>query len=187
MIQVKDIYQLKVYFNKGETMYYDIAITQFSKMLKNLSFILDKGALLAEAKKFDSEVLLNSRLAPDQFNLIRQVQIACDTAKFAAARLAGVEAPTYEDNEKTLGDLKNRINTTIKYLETFKAESFTGASERKVSHPRWEGKYLTGHEYLIEHALPNIYFHITTAYSILRHNGVDVGKKDYLGDMPFKK
>jgi hypothetical protein len=168
-------------------MYYDISITQFSKMLKNLNHILDKGALHAEAKKFDVDVLINSRLAPDQFNLIRQVQIACDTAKFAAARLAGQEAPTNDDSEKNLRELKSRIDSTINYLATFKNEDFAGASERKISHPRWEGKYLTGHEYLIQHALPNIYFHVTTAYSILRHNGVDVGKKDYLGEMPFKK
>jgi hypothetical protein len=168
-------------------MYYDITITQFTKMLKNLNFILDKGALQAEAKKFDVEVLLNSRLAPDQFNLIRQVQIACDTAKLAAARLAGKEAPVYEDNEKNLNDLKARIEKTINYLGTFKTDDFSGASERKITHPRWEEKYLNGHDFLIEHALPNIYFHVTTAYSILRHNGVDVGKKDYLGDMPFKK
>ena len=119
--------------------------------------------------------------------MIRQVQIACDTAKLGAARLAGKEAPTHADTEKTLPELKARINDVITYLGTFKPEDFQGAHERKISQPRWEGKYLTGTEYMIEHALPNIYFHITTTYSILRHNGVDVGKKDYLGEMPFKK
>lgn len=168
-------------------MVYEIVITQFTKSLKNLSFILDKGAVFADSKKFEVEVLLNSRLAPDQFNLIRQVQIACDTAKFAASRLSGTEAPTFSDDEKNLVDLKNRIAKTIDYLATFEKKSFDGFEERKITTPRWDGKYMTGQEYLIEHALPNIFFHITTAYSILRHNGVDVGKKDYLGDMPLKK
>lgn len=168
-------------------MLYDITVPQFIKMLTNLNHILDKGARSAEARKFEVDVLLNSRLAPDQFNLIRQVQIACDTAKFGAARLAGTEAPVHEDKEKTLPELKARIEDVIRYLGTFKAQDFTGAHERKISQPRWEGKYLTGVEYAIQHALPNIYFHITTAYSILRNNGVDVGKKDYLGEMPYKK
>ena len=167
-------------------MFYDITITQFTKMLNNLVHILDKGAQSAESRKFDIDVLLNARLAPDQFNLIRQVQIACDTAKLGAARLAGKEAPVHEDKEKTLAELKTRINEVINYLGTFKPEDFQGAAERKISQPRWEGKYLTGHEYVIHHAIPNIYFHITTAYSILRNNGVDVGKKDFLGEMPFK-
>lgn len=168
-------------------MLYDVTVPQFSKMLKNLNLILDKGAQFAEAKKIDVDVLLNSRLAPDQFNLIRQVQIACDTAKLGAARLAGIEAPVHEDKEKTLPELKARIDDVIKFLGTITAADFTGAHERKITQPRWEGKYLTGLEYAAQHALPNIYFHITTAYSILRENGVDVGKKDYLGEMPYKQ
>lgn len=167
-------------------MLYDLTVPQFTKMLKNLNAILDKGALLAESKKFDVEVLLNARLAPDQFNLMRQVQIACDTAKLGAARLAGKEAPVHEDKEKTLPELKARIQDVITYLGTFSPADFQGAHERKISQPRWEGKYLTGAEYAVQHALPNIYFHITTAYAILRHNGVEVGKKDYLGEMPYK-
>jgi len=164
-----------------------MTVTQFLKMLKNLNAILDKSAQFAEAKKIDMEVLLNSRLAPDQFNLIRQIQIACDTAKLGCARLAGIEAPVHEDKEKTLSELKNRIEEVIKFLGTIKSEDFNGALERKITQPRWEGKYLTGAEYATLHAIPNIYFHITTAYSILRHNGVEIGKKDYLGEMPFKK
>jgi uncharacterized protein len=167
-------------------MLYEITVPQFTKMLNNLVRILDKGAQSAEARKFDIDILLNARLAPDQFNLIRQIQIACDTAKLGAARLAGKEAPVHEDKEKTLDELKARIHEVINYLGTFKPEDFQGAGERKISQPRWEGKYLTGHEYAIQHAIPNIYFHITTAYSILRNNGVDVGKKDFLGEMPFK-
>src|SRR4051812_33003979 len=168
-------------------MLYAITVTQYQKLLGNLSAILDKAALYAEAKKFNVEVLLNSRLAPDQFNLIRQVQIACDTAKFGAARIAGKEAPSHPDTETTVDELKARIKATQDYLATFKEQDFAGASERHVSQPRWEGKYLTGLEYTLEHSFPNIAFHITTAYSILRSNGVDVGKKDYLGVMPYKQ
>jgi len=167
-------------------MLYDITITQYRKMLDNLSHILDKAAQYAEAKKFSVDVLLNSRLAPDQFNLIRQVQISCDTAKFGAARVCGKEAPSHPDTEATLDELQARIKVVQDYLASFKPEDFHGAEERHVSQPRWEGKYLTGLEFILQHSLPNIYFHITTAYSILRHNGVDVGKKDFLGNMPLK-
>ena len=168
-------------------MLYAITITQYQKLLGNLSVILDKAAAYAESKKFNVDVLLNSRLAPDQFNLIRQVQIACDTAKFGAARITGKDAPNHPDTETTLDELKTRIKTVQDYLATFKEEEFDGAAERHVSQPRWEGKYLTGLEYTLQHSFPNINFHITTAYSILRSNGVDVGKKDFLGTMPYKQ
>lgn len=168
-------------------MIYQFTVPQFIKMLNNLSHVLDKGAQFAESKKIEMEVLLNSRLAPDQFNLIRQVQIACDTAKLGTSRLTGKEAPTHDDKEKTLPELKARIESTISYLKTFSENDFKEVNERKVTTPRWEGKYLNGLEFAIQHAIPNIYFHVTTAYAILRHNGVDVGKKDYLGEMPFKK
>ncbi len=167
-------------------MLYDLTITQYSKMLGNLSHILEKAAAYAETKKFNLEVLLNSRLAPDQFNLIRQVQIACDTAKFGAARVCGKEAPSHPDTETTLAELQARIKTVQDYLATYSRDDFVGADERHVSQPRWEGKYLTGTEFVIQHSLPNIYFHVTTAYSILRNNGVDLGKKDFLGNMPLK-
>jgi hypothetical protein len=169
-------------------MLYDLTVVQFSKMLNNLSSILAKGDAFAEAKKIEVSVLLNSRLAPDQFNLIRQVQIACDTAKLSVARLTGQEAsaPKHDDNESTLAELQTRIASVIDYLATFNAEDFVGAETRKITHHRWNDNYLTGHDFLLEHAIPNVYFHITTAYSILRHNGVEVGKKDYLGAMPFK-
>jgi hypothetical protein len=169
-------------------MLYDLTVVQFSKVLGNLSAILDKGAAYADAKKFDVAVLLNARLAPDQFHLIRQVQIACDTAKLGVARLTGkVEsAPVHPDTETTLAELQTRIKSVQEYLAGFSAEDFVGAETRTVSQPRWEGKYLTGLEFAIQHAIPNIYFHVTTAYSILRHNGVDLGKKDYLGPMPYK-
>jgi hypothetical protein len=169
-------------------MLYDLTLVQFDKMLGNLSAILDKGAAYADSKKFDVTVLLNARLAPDQFNLIRQVQIACDTAKLGVARLTGkVEsAPVHPDTETTLAELQVRIKAVRDYLAGFSAADFAGAEERKISQPRWEGKYLTGFEFAVQHAIPNLYFHTTTAYSILRHNGVDLGKKDYLGSMPYK-
>ncbi len=167
-------------------MLYEMTVPPFIKTLKNLSAILDKGAHLAETKKFDVEVLLNSRLAPDQFPLTRQIQIACDTAKLGVARLTGKEAPSHPDTEKTLPELKTRIESTIAFLESVSAKDFEGADKKHISQPRWEGKYLTGEEYVLHHAIPNIYFHITTAYSILRHNGVEIGKKDFLGALPFK-
>lgn len=169
-------------------MFYELTVVQFSKALANLSALLDKGAEHAEAKKFDVSVLLNSRLAPDQFNLIRQVQIACDTAKLGVARLTDkvASAPVHDDSETTLPELKARIQSVLDYLAEVKIEEFVGAAERHISQPRWEGKYLTGTEFMIQHVIPNIYFHITTAYAILRHNGVGVGKKDYLGSMPYK-
>lgn len=167
-------------------MIYDLTVPQFAKTLKNLDAILDKAAGFADSKKFEMEVLLQSRLAPDQFNFIRQVQIACDTAKLGASRLTGKSAPAQEDNEKTLSEVKARIQSVITYLESFKPEDFKNAMTTTISQPRWEGKTLTGEQYVIHHMIPNFYFHITTAYAILRHNGVDIGKKDYLGAMPYR-
>lgn len=167
--------------------YYEITVPYFVKMLRNLNHILDKGVKHAEAKKFEMDVLLNARLAPDQFNLIRQVQIACDTAKIGTSRLSGKEAPSHDDKEKTLGDLKTRIDQTIGFLNSLTAADFEAAPTRKITTPRWDGKYLTGAEYVHHHMLPNFYFHVVTAYSILRHNGVEIGKADYLGEQPYKK
>lgn len=167
-------------------MYYDLTVIQFTKMLKNLSAILEKAEGFAAIKKVDMSVLLNARLSVDQFNLTRQVQIACDIAKLAVARLTAKEAPKHEDDEATLAELLNRIQSVVDYLATFSEADFADTAKRSISQPRWEGKYLTGHEFAIEWAIPNVYFHITTAYAILRHMGVDVGKKDYLGELPFK-
>lgn len=170
-------------------MIYPIVISQFSKMLGNLGNILDKAAAHAETKKFDMEVLLQARLSPDQFNLIRQVQVACDTAKLAAARLADKEqdAPIHADTETNLIEAKARLQSVIDYLQTFKAADFDGAAQRRITQPRWKGKSLSGEEFLLQHAVPNLYFHVTTTYAILRHNGVEVGKKDFLGELPFKE
>jgi hypothetical protein len=167
-------------------MYYDLTVVQFTKMLKNLSAILEKTEAFAALKKVDMSVLLNSRLSVDQFNLIRQVQISTDIAKLAVARLTGKDAPKHEDDEVSLAELQTRIQSVIDYLATFSAADFADTATRSISQPRWEGKYLTGHEFAIQWAVPNVYFHVTTAYAILRHVGVDVGKKDYLGEMPYK-
>ena len=167
-------------------MYYDLTVVQFTKMLKNLSAILAKAEGFAVLKKVEMSVLLNSRLSVDQFNLIRQVQISTDIAKLAVARLTGKDAPKHEDDETTLAELQTRIESVIDYLATFSAADFTESATRLITQPRWEGKTLTGEQFAIQWAIPNVYFHITTAYAILRHNGVDVGKKDYLGEMPFK-
>lgn len=168
-------------------MLYEITVPQFIKMLNNLSLILDKAESFAQSKKVDFEVLLNSRLAVDQFSFVRQIQITCDTAKLCTARLANREAPSHTDTEKTLPELRTRIASVIAYLETFSAKDFESAATVKVTQARWEGQYLNGEEYALQHAIPNFYFHLTTAYSILRHSGVEIGKKDYLGKMPFKK
>lgn len=168
-------------------MLFDMTVTPFIKSLTNLNHILDKAQAHADAKKFDSQVLVTTRLFPDMLNLTRQVQIACDSAKLCASRLSGKEAPVNDDSEATIADLKTRINQTISYLRDFNAQDFKGAETKHITQPRWEGKYLTGMEYALEHAIPNVYFHVTTTYAILRANGVEIGKKDYLGEMPYKK
>ena len=161
-------------------------VPQFSKMLTNLSGILDKAQAFSESKKMDSANLLAARLAPDQFNFTRQVQACCDMAKGYAARLTGKEAPRHEDKETTLAELQQRIHQTVQFLNTIKEEDFKGWASRQVLNPRREGKFLPGNEYAMHQAIPNFYFHITTAYAILRHNGVDIGKKDFLGELKYR-
>lgn len=161
---------------------YQASVPVFIHVLNNLIAILDKAATHAEAKKIDPAVLINSRLYPDMFPLVRQVQIATDGAKGGAARLAGVEVPAYEDNESTFAQLVARIRKTVAYLETFKPEQFEASEERTVSwQTRSSTKTMQGMPYLLNYVLPNLYFHTTTAYNILRHNGVELGKQDFLG------
>jgi hypothetical protein len=158
------------------------AVLQQKKMLANLDAWLDKAVAHAKAKSFDPTVLLSQRLSADMLPLLRQVQIACDHAKFTAARLAGQEAPKHPDTEQTLDDLKARIRTVRAYQDTFKASDFEGADARVVTVPLREGSLsISGTSYLLEFAQPNFYFHVTTAYDILRHNGVDIGKRDFVG------
>jgi hypothetical protein len=159
-------------------------ITQFAKMLKNLDRCLEAGSAFAEKKKFAPDVLAQSRLAPDQYELIRQVQSACDAAKYAAAYLSGQKAPSHPDSEKTLDELRARIRTCVQYLESVKPSEYAEAAARRVSPPWLQGKWFRGDDYLAQLAVPNFYFHVATAYAILRHNGVELGKMDYIGSMP---
>jgi hypothetical protein len=165
---------------------YDATVPIFTKLLSNVEKWLDKAAALADAKKFELDSLAGARLAPDQYPFVRQIQAACDQAKFTAAKLCGKEPPAHPDTEKTIAEIRQRIRTVVAYLGTFKREDFAGADERTCSHAWMGGKTLRGDDYLNHLGLPNFYFHLTTAYDILRHNGVDVGKMDYLVDLPFR-
>ena len=158
-----------------------LSVDIFTHALGSLSAILEKGLTHATAKKFDSTVLVNSRLAPDMFPLSRQVQIACDLAKNSAARLAGVEPPRYEDTEKTLEELRARIAKTIDYLQSIPAAALEGSENRDIKVPAGERTLeFKGLAFVQRWAIPNVFFHITTAYDILRHNGVELGKRDFL-------
>ena len=161
---------------------YQASVPPFIRALNNLAAILEKGAAHAQARKIDETVLLNSRLYLDMFPLTRQVQRATDTARSGAGRLAGVDFPSYEDKETTFHDLVQRIRNTIAYLEALKPAQIDGGEEKTITwQSRSSSKSMLGLPYLMSHLLPNIYFHVTTAYAILRHNGVELGKKDYLG------
>jgi len=161
---------------------YQASAPRFANTLRNLSAILDKAQAHAEAKKLDPAALTQARLFPDMFPLVRQVQIACDTAKGAVARLAGVEVPKHEDTEQTFAELRARIAKTVDFVESAKPAQLDGAEEKEITLKMRSGdvKY-KGLQYLLGHAYPNFYFHVTTAYNILRHNGVELGKKDYIG------
>jgi uncharacterized protein len=163
-------------------MYFEL-FGQMNKQLGQLRTWLDIAGKHAEAKKFDSSLYLQFRLAPDQFPFVRQIQIACDTAKTAAKFLTGKDMPAHPDTEQTLAELGARITSVIGILDGLTAKDFDGAATRSVSQPRWEGKWMPGNEYFLQHALPNFYFHVTTCYALLRHNGVQLGKKDYLGPL----
>ena len=161
---------------------YDVSVPVLVRGLKNLSGLLDKGLASAEARKIDPSVLLNARLAPDMHPLSRQVQIASDSAKGAASRLAGTEAPSWPDTETTFPELQARIKTTIDYLESFKPEQFDGAEDRTIKMNMGGGEMpFLGRDLLLGFGLPNFFFHVVTAHDILRHNGVEIGKRDYLG------
>jgi hypothetical protein len=163
-------------------MYFE-TVSQMKKMLGQLDGWLEKATVFAQAKKFDSNVYLGLRLAPDQFALARQVQTACDTAKLVAARLAGKEAPAHPDTEQTLDELRARVRTVMTYLDGFTPKDFEGAATRVITQPRWEGKVMSGADYFLEHGVPNFFFHLTHVFAILRHNGVEIGKRDYLGPL----
>jgi hypothetical protein len=161
---------------------YDFSIPVLTRGLTNLSAILDKAAAHATAKKFDSVVLAQARLFPDMFALARQVQIACDTAKGAGARLAGIEVPKHEDTEVTFAELKARIAKTLDFLKTISAPQLHDAESRAIEIKFPDGSWkFTGASYVTDFVLPNFYFHISMVYALLRKNGVDVGKGDFLG------
>jgi hypothetical protein len=163
---------------------YDVSIPVLTRGLTNLSALLDKGTAHAAAKKFDSVVLAQARLFPDMHPLVRQVQIACDTAKGGAARLAGIEVPSHEDTEMTFAELKARIAKTVDFLKSVSAAQLKDAESRAIElkFPNGSWKF-TGMAYLTSFVLPNFYFHVSTAYALLRKNGVEVGKGDFLGNI----
>lgn len=177
----------------SQTNLYTVSVPPMLKTLKALSAILDKSMAHVETKASERqpaakhmENLLNQRLVFDQFPLVRQIQIACDNAKGAVGRLAEIEIPKFEDNEQTVEELKERIAKTIKILESVKPEQIIGKEDIKIMLPYFANKYFTGLEYVTEYLMPNFFFHITTAYAILRKNGVNVGKTDYMGALSLK-
>ena len=164
------------------------SIPVFEIGLSALSELLDKAEGYAEAKRIDPTVLLNARLFPDMFAFTRQVQSACDQAKNGGARLAGVDPPRYEDNEKTIAELRTRIAKTVAFVKTLDAERIDMAADREITFPLGPNNkgHMRGADYLNHFALPNFYFHLTTAYDILRHCGVEIGKRDFLGTIPMR-
>ncbi len=164
---------------------YHRVISQCTHTLNNLEACLDKAEQHAAAKKFDVSVLMGSRLAPDMQPFIYQVQSACDYTKGAAAWLSGQEPPRHEDNERTIDEVRARIRKTVAFAESVTEAHYAGAGERKVTLSWMPGKMIGGEDYLMQITIPNVFFHVSMAYAILRHNGVDVGKMDFLGPMNF--
>ena len=165
---------------------YDATVPIFTKLLNGVDKWLDKATAHADAKTFDVNSLAGARLAPDQYSFVRQIQAACEQVKYTVAPLTGKEPPNHPDTAKTLAELRQRIRTVLDYLATFTRDDFAGAEERPCSHTWMGGKWLPGSAYLDHFALPNFYFHLVTAYDILRHNGVDVGKMDYIVTLPLR-
>jgi uncharacterized protein len=166
---------------------YAATVPQFKRILKNVERWLDKATAFAESKKFDPNTLLSARLAPDQFALVRQLQSVADQAKLTVARLTAKDPPKHPDTEQTFDELRRRLHSVIAYLDSFQPTDFDGAGERLISLPFFpEGKGMLGYDYLIERQLPNFYFHASMVYAILRHNGVDLGKADFIGEVTYK-
>ena len=165
-------------------MHYD-TFRQMKKQLGQIDKWLEMAAAHAVARSFDPNLFLGFRLAPDQFSFVKQLQAACDTAKLAASRLTGKDAPSHPDTEQTIDELRARVRSVIAYLDGFSAADFAESATRSVTTPRWEGKTMTGANYFLEHAQPNFYFHLAHAYAILRHNGVGLGKRDFLGALTY--
>jgi uncharacterized protein len=159
---------------------------EMRKLLGHMNSWLDKAEAHAAAKGYDPNTLLQARLAPDMFPLVRQLQNACDNAKFAAAFTTGKEPPSHPDTEQTFAEVRARIASVIDYLGTFTTADFEGTDTREVKRPRWEGRSMRATDYFIEQAQPNFFFHLTTAYALLRHSGVELGKKDFIGKLSFR-
>lgn len=166
-------------------MYYQM-FGQMKKQLAQVGTWFDAAETLATENGFSADLLLEQRLTMNQFSLVRQVQIACDTAKLGASRITGKEAPSHEDNETTIADLRARLASVIAYLETFTEGDFAKVAEQTITQPRWNGKTMSGPDYFVEHVVPNFFFHLGHTYAILRHNGVKIGKRDYLGKLNQK-
>jgi hypothetical protein len=162
---------------------YEASVPQLKKMLQSLDNWLELAVDHAKKKSFDPNVLASARLAPDQYSLTRQVQAACDAAKFAVARLAGKEPPKHPDTETTIDELRARVRACVSFIETVTAADFEGAATRIIPLSFMPGKGMAGTDYLNEMALPNFYFHVTTAYAIMRHNGVPLGKMNFIGSV----
>lgn len=162
---------------------YQASVPRFANILGNLSGIMDKTQAHIDAKKIADATLTGYRLFPDMLPLATQVQIACDTAKGVVARLAGIDAPVYEDDENTIADLKARIAKTIAFIESVAAAQIDGTEDKAIVTKRGDKEtHYAGMQFLLGHAIPNFYFHVTTTYNILRHNGVEIGKRDYIGN-----
>jgi uncharacterized protein len=167
---------------------YHQTIRQFARTLRNLDAILGKAITYAETRKFDPNNFITARLFPDMLPFAAQIRIACDSAKAAAANLSGKEAPKHEDNETTFAELRGRIGKCLAYLDSFKEADFAATSgATMIKLPNHPGKGLLAEEYLLARQIPNFYFHVVTAYALLRAGGVDVGKKDYLGQLDVKE
>ena len=164
---------------------YELTIPQFKNTLSQVEKWLDAAVEHAKAKSFEPTVLLNARLAPDQYPLVRQIQSVCDTAKFTPARLTGKEPPKHPDTEQTVDELRTRIHAVLEYLDGYKPAEFAGKETAQVELPWMPGKHVLGADYVSQLQLPNFYFHATLAYEILRHNGVPLGKTDFIGHMNF--
>jgi hypothetical protein len=165
---------------------YSMTVPVFMRSLTNLANILEKAEHHSAEAKYDLNHLLNDRLYRDMFPFIRQVQIACDTAKGAGARLGGIDVPSFADDEKTAHELIARIRKTVEFLKSISPDHYIGAEERDVTLSYFPGKVFDGFTYATEYALPNFFFHVTIAYALLRHNGVPLGKLDYLGSLTFR-
>lgn len=161
-------------------------VLQMKKVLRNVQTWFAKATAHAEARKYDTAVLVQSRLAPDMFPFARQVQSMCDTAKLATSRITGRDAPPNPDTETTLAELSARIDATIAYLDGFSEADFADVATRTVTQPRWEGKKMLALDYFVEHTTPNFFFHASMAYALLRQAGVEVGKRDFLGALTYQ-